>query len=58
MREVEQNVVSSCCGASVYAETDVCCECKEHCSIIDNLEWLQDDWMPEKVVHFTNRKDK
>jgi hypothetical protein len=24
---------SSCCGASVYTETAICSECKEHCDI-------------------------
>ncbi|MBT7350531.1 hypothetical protein HN803_07165 [candidate division WWE3 bacterium] len=22
---------SSCCGASIYSETDICSECGEHC---------------------------
>jgi DnaJ-class molecular chaperone len=25
---------SNCCGAPVYDDTDICSECKEHCSVI------------------------
>ena len=28
---------SSCCGASVYENTDICSACKEHCEI-ENYE--------------------
>jgi len=24
--------VSDCCGATVYENTDICSDCKEHCS--------------------------
>ncbi len=29
----EPSDTSTCCGASVYIETDICSECKEHCDV-------------------------
>ena len=29
----DKNLVSSCCSAPVYANTDICSRCKEHCKI-------------------------
>jgi len=26
-----EEVVSNCCGAKVYEDTDLCSDCKEHC---------------------------
>lgn len=28
------NVVSSCCGAPMFEDVDICPECKEHCNPI------------------------
>jgi len=28
----DSNLVSSCCGMPVYSNTDICSDCKEHCS--------------------------
>ena len=25
--------LSNCCGAGVYANTDICSDCKDHCEI-------------------------
>ena len=33
------NMVSNCCGASLYEETDVCSDCKEHCEPIEDYEY-------------------
>ena len=33
--EIIYEGVSNCCGASVYANTDICSECKEHCEVED-----------------------
>jgi hypothetical protein len=30
--EYQDGVVSNCCGASIYSDTDICSDCKEHCS--------------------------
>ena len=27
----DPNTVSNCCGAMIYADTDICSWCKEHC---------------------------
>ena len=47
-RQVEKyqrshEVVSNCCGAEVYEETDICCKCQEHCEAlsIDDYEYEQ-----------------
>jgi RecJ-like exonuclease len=29
---------SNCCGATVYEDTDICSDCKEHCAIMDACE--------------------
>jgi hypothetical protein len=29
------NIVSSCCTAEVYEDTDICRACKEHCDSVD-----------------------
>jgi|SaaInl4_200m_RNA_FD_contig_121_56966_length_462_multi_5_in_0_out_0_2 hypothetical protein len=29
----DDNCWSSCCGASVWSETDICSDCKEHCDL-------------------------
>ena len=36
--------MSSCCGAAVYAETDICSDCKEHCDIVYEDE--EDEKLP------------
>ena len=33
------NMVSNCCGASVYDDTDICSDCKEHCEQIEDYEY-------------------
>ena len=32
--------VSDCCGATVHENTDICSDCKEHCS---PKEWDEDE---------------
>jgi len=51
MIEKEEDVVSNCCGAPVYAETDVCMDCKEHCEVIGELAWLDENWEPKEVTY-------
>lgn len=29
--EILYTGISNCCGAPIYANTDICSECKEHC---------------------------
>ena len=29
---------SNCCGATVYENTDICSDCKEHCQVFDACE--------------------
>jgi hypothetical protein len=31
---VEPDLISNCCGAPVYEETDICTDCGEHCDPI------------------------
>ena len=33
------NMVSNCCGAVLYDDTDVCSDCKEHCCAIEDYEY-------------------
>ena len=33
------DMVSNCCGAVLYDDTDVCSDCKEHCSPIEDYEY-------------------
>jgi hypothetical protein len=33
------NMVSNCCGASLYDETDICECCHEHCEPIEDYEY-------------------
>ena len=29
--------MSNCCGAGIYSDTDICSDCKEHCSDVSRL---------------------
>jgi len=45
MIEVEDEMVSNCCGAGVYLNTDVCVECGEHCLPTYYREYFEgEDW--------------
>jgi hypothetical protein len=33
-------MVSNCCGAEIIENTDLCSDCKEHCSDFDNAMCL------------------
>jgi len=33
--------VSSCCGASIIKNTDLCSKCKEHCEAISEEEYYE-----------------
>ena len=35
--------VSDCCGASIYPETDVCSDCKEHCTPVEEEEYYGEE---------------
>ena len=28
--------LSNCCGAPIYEDTDICTECKDHCSVAED----------------------
>ena len=43
MTEVEDEMVSNCCGAGVYLNTDVCVECGEHCLPTYYREYFEGD---------------
>ncbi len=34
---------SNCCGALVYAETDICSDCKEHCELVSSSDIEEND---------------
>ena len=40
-------ILSDCCGASIYPDTDICSECKEHCDVMGSsdgeIEGMQED---------------
>ena len=45
MTEVEDELVSNCCGESVYLNTDICVECGEHCEPTYYREYFEgEDW--------------
>ena len=33
------NIISDCCGAMVYDDTDICSDCKEHCEPMEDYEY-------------------
>ena len=39
-------MISDCCGAMVYEETDICSDCKEHCEGTEEEDFYEDE---EKV---------
>ena len=51
-------MISNCCGASVIQNTDLCSDCKEHCTPINELAWLNDEWSPLRVTYYTNKDEK
>lgn len=38
MRSTRRDIVSSCCGAPIYDDDDICSDCGEHCSGIQDCE--------------------
>tara|TARA_R110002073_G_scaffold199542_2_gene358654 strand:- start:8563 stop:8772 length:210 start_codon:yes stop_codon:yes gene_type:complete len=38
---------STCCGASVYENTDICSACKEHCEVVNLEEQTEEEWEAE-----------
>ena len=38
--------LSDCCGATIYDDTDVCSECKEHCGV---QEWDDNEETPKQM---------
>lgn len=36
--DTNNSLLSSCCVAGIYDDTDICKECKEHCGAIDEVE--------------------
>lgn len=32
--------VSPCCGANICDETDICCDCREHCNAITRGDYI------------------
>lgn len=34
-------MVSNCCGAQIWEDTDICGQCKEHCESIEDYEYRQ-----------------
>lgn len=46
------DMVSNCCGAIIYDDTDICSECKEHCDIIEDYEYeaiKQENYLEERA---------
>jgi len=40
-------VISNCCSAGIYEETDICMECKEHCDAIPLCSGCCDNYVEE-----------
>ena len=57
--------VSNCCGASIIENTDLCSDCKEHCEVVeqaeyyeeDDIDWLSSDFEP-KSIKFNGKEIK
>ena len=41
MIEVEDEMVSNCCGAGVWQDSDICNECYEHCEPVTEDEYYE-----------------
>jgi len=60
MIELEENLVSNCCGAGVWQDNDICNECYEHCKPVSEEEYYEGEefwvkwkdllWIRLKVV--------
>jgi len=53
--EYRQNVISNCCGAKIYENTDECRACLEHCSFIIENPIAFHQWL---LVTSNHDKDK
>lgn len=53
MDEVIYEGVSNCCDAKMYANTDICSECKEHCITQERQDEIQEETtsMEEKLAN-------
>ncbi|QDP63165.1 MAG: putative gamma-glutamylcyclotransferase [Prokaryotic dsDNA virus sp.] len=40
--------ISNCCSAGIYEETDICMECKEHCSPIELCKYCEREYLEEE----------
>ena len=43
--------VSNCCGASIIENTDLCSDCKEHCEIVDENEFYEEEHTHEDEAY-------
>jgi len=53
--EFRKNVISNCCGAKIYENTDECRACLEHCSFIIKNPIAFHQWL---LITSDNDKDK
>ena len=56
---LEDNIgeMSNCCNAPICEESDVCCECKEHCVTNDDYEEMsRDDIGDQKMEEAKDRR--
>ena len=57
---LEENTgeMSNCCDAPICEESDVCCECKEHCvTNNDAKEMARDDYGDQKMEEARDGRD-
>ena len=40
--EADNTEVSNCCGAIIYDDSDICSDCKEHCVIQSQADYMFD----------------
>ena len=42
-QDLENEEVSNCCGSNICDESDICCDCRDHCTVISKADYLFDE---------------
>ena len=57
LEEAEEDQLSNCCYAPMCENSDICCECKEHCvTVAEEKESAYDDAMDQKYEEMKDER--
>lgn len=57
LEESEDMELSNCCNAQICQDSDICCDCKEHCTTkAQEAELSRDDYYDQKMEEERERQ--